>query len=316
MCRLRDDAARGEERDAPGARPDLEGPPAHPRPPAPGHHLRGYGQRDPLNEYKRKRQAVRGHVALREDVVSVLAHVEFRAPRRPTGDRAEPVHAARSRLRAHDRSRPEPALVEAGDATSRAMAPRPRGGRARARRRQPQSIERSRPGARSRATPRARAAPARSTSTATGGCSDRAACRGRACSAAQPATMRHERASPAGRASSAPTSAARSAIDSRAAAPDSRGGSPRQGSHADGDITGLVMRRGRAACAAWRRRPAGTGATASAQRRACSAPGAASHLGRRSRSATRDRVHRREQRRRRGASGHGRYRTDRVTASR
>ncbi|MBL8835874.1 MAG: preprotein translocase subunit SecA [Alphaproteobacteria bacterium] len=50
-----------------------------------GIHLRGYGQRDPLNEYKREAFELFEQMLkrFREDVVSVLAHVEFRAPPPP-----------------------------------------------------------------------------------------------------------------------------------------------------------------------------------------------------------------------------------------
>jgi preprotein translocase subunit SecA len=77
-----------------------------------GIHLRGYGQRDPLNEYKREAFELFEDMLkrFREDVVSVLAHVEFRAP--PPPDQMMPRDPDFDRFAA---GQPEPALVDAGD---------------------------------------------------------------------------------------------------------------------------------------------------------------------------------------------------------
>ena len=119
-----------------------------------GIHLRGYAQRDPLNEYKREAfdlfEAMLTN--LRQTVTQVLSHLEVRM-QQPEPDRhradAPPVAAARHRSR------------RAGDGHGR-------------RRRCWRSIRPiRRPGARCRATRPAPAARAGSSSSATGGSPDR-----------------------------------------------------------------------------------------------------------------------------------------------
>ncbi len=86
-----------------------------------GIHLRGYAQRDPLNEYKREAFELFGAMltSLRQQVTSVLSHVELRVP--------QPVFAAAM-------AEPEEAMAEA-HATG--AAGRPLDGRARGPRRSP-----------------------------------------------------------------------------------------------------------------------------------------------------------------------------------
>jgi preprotein translocase subunit SecA len=81
-----------------------------------GIYLRGYGQRDPLNEYKREAfelfEAMLVH--LRRNITSVLSHIELRVP--------QPVYAEAP-------PEPEPAMAEplrAGAGNARALPPRPR----------------------------------------------------------------------------------------------------------------------------------------------------------------------------------------------
>ena len=92
-----------------------------------GIHLRGYGQRDPLNEYKREAFELFEQMLkrFREDVVSVLAHVEFRAP--PPPDQMMPQEPNFDRFA---ESHPEPALVgpEGDDIGGEARAQRRAGG--------------------------------------------------------------------------------------------------------------------------------------------------------------------------------------------
>jgi preprotein translocase subunit SecA len=103
-----------------------------------GIHLRGYGQRDPLNEYKREAFELFEEMLkrFREDVVSVLAHVEFRAPPPPDqGPASDPFMPRDPNFDRYVESRPEPALVEAdggdgdqGGAAPARQAPRARSG--------------------------------------------------------------------------------------------------------------------------------------------------------------------------------------------
>ena len=62
--------------------------------------LRGYGQRDPLNEYKREAFDLFEQMMTRlsEQVIQLLAHIEIRQPEPPTPDR--PGSAIRNRRHA------------------------------------------------------------------------------------------------------------------------------------------------------------------------------------------------------------------------
>ena len=123
-----------------------------------GIHLRGYAQRDPLNEYKREAfdlfEAMLTN--LRQTVTQVLSHLEVRM------------------------QQPEPAATAAGRrAAGGTAAASRRDGHGRRRRAARSTRPIRRPGARCRATRPAPAARAASSSNATGGSPDRA-CRGRA----------------------------------------------------------------------------------------------------------------------------------------
>ena len=130
--------------------------------------LRAYGQKDPLNEYKREAFNLFSDLltGLREQVVNVLATLQLRMEPPPM-----PEHAAAQMHEIHE----DPALAAALQPTIRpstrpirTAAASPRcSGRARQARRSIPTIPR--PGARSRATPPAPAARARSSSTATAG---------------------------------------------------------------------------------------------------------------------------------------------------
>ena len=90
-----------------------------------GIHLRGYGQRDPLNEYKREAfelfEKMLAH--LREAVTAILARVEVRVS---SPEELQPAERDRSRYR---ESQPELAMAEAGAAGGDAAAsPRPPAG--------------------------------------------------------------------------------------------------------------------------------------------------------------------------------------------
>ncbi len=82
-----------------------------------GIHLRGYGQRDPLNEYKREAFELFEEMLkrFREDVVSVLAHVEFRAPQSSDQMLADQMMPRDPDFDRFAQGQAEPALVEAGD---------------------------------------------------------------------------------------------------------------------------------------------------------------------------------------------------------
>ncbi len=149
-----------------------------------GIYLRGYGQRDPLNEYKREAfELFQGMLTnLRQHVTSVLSHIELRVPQPAFAEMPAEPEPAMARTIA-------PAMVLAGapagadeargsGTAGRPIAARPRAARPPNRatasigwsRRAPQP--RARPGPAPRATPPAPAAPARNSSTAMAG-SDR-----------------------------------------------------------------------------------------------------------------------------------------------
>ena len=88
-----------------------------------GINLRAYAQRDPLNEYKREAFEMFQQmlVALREQVVSVLAHVELRVER---GDGAPPLGLASPPPRGVE-TREDPALASAESAGRAAPVPAP-----------------------------------------------------------------------------------------------------------------------------------------------------------------------------------------------
>ena len=122
-----------------------------------GIHLRGYGQRDPLNEYKREAFALFEAMLtnLRQTVTQVLTHLEIRM---------QPQQAQLAEAEA-------PALAATGTDDPRPMrparpTPAPRVA-ASAARRSPLPAALPATGARCRATPPAPAARARNTSTAT-----------------------------------------------------------------------------------------------------------------------------------------------------
>ena len=134
--------------------------------------LRGYGQRDPLNEYKNESFTLFEHMLarLREAVTGQLMHVQLAKQEEvPPLEPAElpPMEAhhldptdRRGRVRAGNR-RSRPAMAAApGHARPEGCAPRPLRRRSRTR-----PILRA--GARCSGTRSARAAPARNTSTAT-----------------------------------------------------------------------------------------------------------------------------------------------------
>ena len=123
--------------------------------------LRGYGQRDPLNEYKAEAYNLFEAMSqnLREQVTGYLMRIQVMehaagADAGPALHGGAPPQSGQRRGLRHGRRDAAPALVG--------------NGRRRARRR-PQSRPIRRAGARSAATRPAPAAPARSTSTATGG---------------------------------------------------------------------------------------------------------------------------------------------------
>ena len=127
-----------------------------------GIHLRGYGQRDPLNEYKREAFELFEAMLtnLRQTVTQVLTHLEIRAQPQQVAV-AEAAEAEPLAATGTDDARPVPAAARP------APAPRRRG-RSWRRRDGPAAAPR-RAGARCRATRPAPAARARSTSTATAG---------------------------------------------------------------------------------------------------------------------------------------------------
>ena len=120
--------------------------------------LRGYGQRDPLNEYKAEAfslfEAMMAH--LREAVTGQLMRVEI--VQQPPAEEAEqlPYMEAHKVDPATGEDEMAPALRAGAGGAATAMARRPRAIR---------TIRRA--GAKSAATRRARAAPARNSSTAT-----------------------------------------------------------------------------------------------------------------------------------------------------
>jgi preprotein translocase subunit SecA len=87
-----------------------------------GIHLRGYGQRDPLNEYKREAFALFETMLtnLRQTVTQVLSHLEIRAPRQMAQAEAGETQALQAT--GTDHARPLPA---AGAARPVAAAARP-----------------------------------------------------------------------------------------------------------------------------------------------------------------------------------------------
>ena len=132
--------------------------------------LRAYGQRDPLNEYKREAFDLFEAMLerLREQVTQVLAHIELRVDPALEPELHQALQPPPQQM--HE-SRVDPAFAEADACTGtrRRRQRWPSGRHRRARgRRIPRSIRAIPPaGAGSPATPPAPAAPARSSSTAT-----------------------------------------------------------------------------------------------------------------------------------------------------
>jgi len=90
-----------------------------------GIHLRGYGQRDPLNEYKREAFELFEKLLsqLRETVTAILARVEIRVS---SPEELQPAERDRSR---YSENHPEVAMAEAGaDNGASPMSPRPPAG--------------------------------------------------------------------------------------------------------------------------------------------------------------------------------------------
>ena len=129
--------------------------------------LRAYGQKDPLNEYKREAFNLFNDLlsGLREQVVSLLATLQLRMEPPPMPDmpaQMQEIHEDPALATAlSDDPAFDPADPDGGGVATLAAPARGQGGA--------RSQRSRRPGARSRATPPAPAARARSSSTATAG---------------------------------------------------------------------------------------------------------------------------------------------------